>query len=354
MGWFDKKPDAKTVLAALAPVLDENTGYGFLASGRIEGMRIEGREVSFDAVWHYPSKGELAESLAALEAAAMSVEGVESAKARPVVRIGQAVWKEGVEELAGVRNIVAIASGKGGVGKSTTAANIALALSAMGAKVGVLDADVYGPSMPTMLGVNGTPDSRDGKTMEPLTAFGMQVMSVGFLVDGAEALVWRGPMATKALEQMSRQTRWSGLDYLIVDMPPGTGDIQLTLGQRLPVCAAVVVTTPQDIALIDARKGVDMFAKVGIPILGIVENMAVHVCSNCGALDHVFGEDGGRRMAEELGVPCLGSLPLSRSIQSGADAGKPTVVADPESAHAKMYFDIALAIALGVDELCPK
>jgi len=247
-----------------------------------------------------------------------------------------------------VKNIIAVASGKGGVGKSTTAANLALALAAEGASVGLLDADIYGPSQPMMMGIEGRPESSDGKTMDPLENHGVQVMSIGFLVAKDEAMIWRGPMATQALEQLLRQTNWRDLDYLIVDMPPGTGDIQLTLSQRVPMTGAVIVTTPQDIALLDAKKGIKMFEKVGVPILGIVENMAVHICSQCGHSEHIFGHEGGKRMAEEFGMPYLGALPLDLSIRLQADSGKPTVVSDPDGPVAAIYKTIARQVAVGI------
>ena len=253
--------------------------------------------------------------------------------------------QRGVQLLPGVKNIVAVASGKGGVGKSTTAANLALALAAEGATVGLLDADIYGPSQPMMMGIDRRPDSLDGKTMEPLVNHGVQVMSIGFLVDPDQAMIWRGPMATQALEQLLRQTHWKDVDYLVVDMPPGTGDIQLTLSQRVPITGAVIVTTPQDIALLDARKGITMFEKVGVPILGLVENMAVHVCSNCGHAEHIFGEGGGRRLAQELGMHYLGALPLDLKIRQQADSGQPTVVADPHSEAAGIYRQVARDVA---------
>jgi ATP-binding protein involved in chromosome partitioning len=258
--------------------------------------------------------------------------------------------QRGVQLLPGVKNIVAVASGKGGVGKSTTAVNLALALAAEGAKVGVLDADIYGPSQPMMLGVTGKPESHDGKTMEPLVGHGIEVMSIGFLVDAGQAMIWRGPMATQALEQLLRQTNWHDLDYLIVDMPPGTGDIALTLSQKVPLTGAVIVTTPQDIALLDARKGVRMFEKVGVPILGVVENMAVHVCANCGHVEHLFGADGGQRMAAELGLGYLGALPLKLQIREQADSGCPTVVADPDGEVAALYKAVARQVAVKVAE----
>jgi ATP-binding protein involved in chromosome partitioning len=256
--------------------------------------------------------------------------------------------QRGVALLPNVKNIVAVASGKGGVGKSTTTVNLALALAAEGAKVGILDADIYGPSQPMMMGIEGRPESVDGQTMEPLENHGLQVMSIGFLVDKDEAMIWRGPMATQALDQLLRQTNWKELDYLLVDMPPGTGDIQLTLSQKVPLTGAVIVTTPQDIALLDARKGIKMFEKVGVPILGIVENMAVYCCPNCGHTEHIFGADGGKRMAAEYNMDYLGALPLNMQIRVQADSGKPTVVADPEGEVAGIYKAVARQVAIKI------
>jgi ATP-binding protein involved in chromosome partitioning len=256
--------------------------------------------------------------------------------------------QRGVKLVAGIKNIIAVASGKGGVGKSTTAVNLALALAAEGATVGMLDADIYGPSQPTMLGITGRPTSKDGKTMEPMIGHGLQAMSVGFLIDMDTPMVWRGPMVTQALEQLLTETRWSDLDYLVVDLPPGTGDIQLTLAQKVPVTGAVIVTTPQDIALLDARKGLKMFEKVGIPIIGIVENMAVHICSKCGHAEHIFGEGGGERMCKEYKVDFLGALPLDIAIREQADSGKPTVVSDPDGQVAQIYKQIARKVAAAI------
>jgi ATP-binding protein involved in chromosome partitioning len=241
-----------------------------------------------------------------------------------------------------IKNIVAVASGKGGVGKSTVAVNLALAWAAQGARVGLLDADIYGPSQPLMLGLEGRrPSSPDGKQLQPVAAHGIVAMSIGFLVDAEQPMVWRGPMVTQALTQLLSETHWGALDYLVVDMPPGTGDIQLTLAQRVPVAGAVIVTTPQDIALADARKGLKMFEKVSVPVLGIVENMSIHVCSNCGHAEHIFGAGGGARMAQQYGVALLGELPLDARIREEADGGRPTVAAAPDSPRAKAYFDMA-------------
>ena len=283
-----------------------------------------------------------------MSAAAKAVPGVSSVQITPSTKVIPHAVQRGVQLLPGVKNIVAVASGKGGVGKSTTAANLALALAAEGATVGLLDADIYGPSQPMMMGIEGRPESDDGKTMDPMRNHGVQVMSIGFLVDGDQAMIWRGPMATQALEQLLRQTNWKDLDYLIVDMPPGTGDIQLTLSQRVPMTGAVVVTTPQDIALLDAKKGIKMFEKVGVPILGIVENMAVHVCTNCGHVEHIFGADGGKKMAEGYGMDYLGALPLALHIREQADSGRPTVVADPDGEVANIYKGMARQVAVKI------
>jgi ATP-binding protein involved in chromosome partitioning len=258
--------------------------------------------------------------------------------------------QRGVKTLPNVKNIIAVASGKGGVGKSTTAVNLALALAAEGATVGMLDADIYGPSQPTMLGVSGKPESRDGKSIEPLVGHGVQASSIGFMIEPDTPMVWRGPMVTQALEQLLRDTNWQDLDYLVIDMPPGTGDIHLTLSQKIPVTGAVIVTTPQDIALLDARKGLKMFEKVGIPILGIVENMAMHTCTNCGHTEHIFGQGGGEKMAGEYDVEYLGGLPLDIRIREQADSGRPTVVADPDGDLAATYKKIARRVAVRIAE----
>jgi ATP-binding protein involved in chromosome partitioning len=304
--------------------------------------------VSFDVELGYPAKSQIPALRKAMIAAAKGVPGVNNVSVNVTSRIVAHAAQRGVALLPNVKNIIAVASGKGGVGKSTTAANLALALAAEGASVGLLDADIYGPSQPMMMGIEGRPESDDGKTMEPLENYGVQVMSIGFLVNPDEAMIWRGPMATQALEQLLRQTNWRDLDYLIVDLPPGTGDIQLTLSQRVPMTGAVVVTTPQDIALLDAKKGIKMFEKVGVPILGIVENMAVHVCSQCGHAEHIFGEGGGKRMAAEYNMDYLGALPLDIQIRLQADGGKPTVVADPDGEVAAIYKSVARQVAIKI------
>ncbi|HET9976483.1 MAG TPA: iron-sulfur cluster carrier protein ApbC, partial [Burkholderiaceae bacterium] len=315
-----------TVTEALKAVVDPNTGKDFVSAKQVRNLKVEGGDIAFDVELGYPAKSQIPALRKALIAAVRTLPGVENVSVNLSSKIIAHAVQRGVQLLPTIKNVIAVASGKGGVGKSTTACNLALALAAEGARVGILDADIYGPSQPMMMGISGRPESTDGKTMEPMENFGVQVMSIGFLVDTDNPMIWRGPMATQALEQLLRQTNWGELDYLIVDMPPGTGDIQLTLSQRVPLTGAVIVTTPQDIALLDAKKGLKMFEKVGVPILGIVENMAVHVCSNCGHVEHIFGAEGGKRMAAEYGVDYLGALPLNLSIREQADAGRPTVV----------------------------
>ncbi|MEY4344994.1 MAG: hypothetical protein RL032_826 [Pseudomonadota bacterium] len=338
----------QVIMAALQGVIDPNTGKDFVTTKSIRNFSLTAGDVAFDVELGYPAKSQIPAFRNHLIAAAKSVEGVGNVSVNVHTKVLAHAVQRGVQLLPGVKNIVAVASGKGGVGKSTTAVNLALALAAEGANVGILDADIYGPSVPMMMGIEGRPDSEDGKTMEPLSNYGVQVMSIGFLVAQDEAMIWRGPMATQALEQLLRQTNWKDLDYLIVDMPPGTGDIQLTLSQRVPMTGAVVVTTPQDIALLDAKKGIKMFEKVGVPILGIVENMAVHVCSNCGHVEHIFGADGGKNMAADYGMDYLGALPLNMQIRLQADSGKPTVVADPDSDVAVLYKAVARKVAVSI------
>ena len=338
----------QAVLAALASVTDPNTGKDFVSAKQLKNLRIDGADVSFEVELGYPAQSQIPALRQALIAAARGVPGVGNVSVQMASRIIAHAVQRGVQLLPQVKNIIAVASGKGGVGKSTTAANLALALAAEGARVGLLDADIYGPSVPMMMGVSGRPESLDGQSMEPLQSHGVQVMSIGLLVDPDDAMIWRGPMASQALDQLLRQTNWKELDYLVVDMPPGTGDIQLSLSQRVPITGVVIVTTPQDIALADARKGVAMFEKVGVPILGVVENMAVHVCSHCGHVEHIFGDGGGQRYAAEKGLAYLGALPLALSIREQADAGQPTVVAEPEGEIAAIYKGMARQVALRI------
>ena len=338
----------QALMAALKLVVDPNTGVDFVSAKAIKNLTLQEQDVSFEVELGYPAKSQIPAFRKSLIAAAKGVEGVANVSVNVTTRVVAHAVQRGVALLPKVKNIVAVASGKGGVGKSTTAVNLALALAAEGASVGLLDADIYGPSQPMMMGIDGRPESEDGKTMEPLENYGVQVMSIGFLVAQDEAMIWRGPMATQALEQLLRQTNWRELDYLIVDMPPGTGDIQLTLSQRVPMTGAVIVTTPQDIALLDAKKGIKMFEKVGVPILGIVENMAVHVCSQCGHTEHIFGADGGKKMAAEYGMPYLGALPLDIKIRLQADTGKTTVVAEPDGDVATIYKAVARQMAVAI------
>jgi ATP-binding protein involved in chromosome partitioning len=338
------------LLRALQVVVDPETGHDFVTGKQLKNLRIEGSDVAFDVELGYPARSQLDGFRKALIAAARTVPGVANVSVNVGSKVVAHAVQRGVPLLPNVKNIVAVASGKGGVGKSTTAVNLALALAAEGARVGILDADIYGPSQPMMMGIEGRPESSDGKTMAPMENYGVQVMSIGFLVEPDNPMIWRGPMVTQALEQLLRQTNWADLDYLIVDLPPGTGDIQLTLSQRVPLTGAVIVTTPQDIALLDAKKGIKMFEKVGVPILGIVENMAVHVCEKCGHVEHIFGEEGGKRLAEEYKMDYLGALPLNLSIRVQADSGRPTVVSDPEGEIAAMYKRVARRVAVKIAE----
>lgn len=332
----------QTQIAAL-PLPD--TAFTLAEAGaKVRAVDAEGR-VAVSLTCGFPVQGveaALREGIAGLLAA----EGKTLASLELSQRITSHAVQPNLAPLENVRNLIAIGSGKGGVGKSTTAVNLALALAADGARVGVLDADIYGPSVPTMLGLSGKPDSPDGKTIEPMHAHGIVAMSIGLLVEQDTPMIWRGPMATSALTQLLSETRWGELDYLIVDLPPGTGDIQLTLAQKIPVAGAVIVTTPQDVATLDARKALKMFEKVQVPVLGLIENMAVHVCSNCGHAEHVFGEGGGARMAAQYGVSLLGSLPLEIAIREQGDAGVPVVVAAPDSAAARAYRAAARNLAV--------
>ena len=334
----------------LATVIDPVTGRDFVAGKAVRKVTVNGADAVVDIVLPYPARSQH-EAIRHLVAQAVGgLPGAGRVTVNVTTRIVSHSVQRGVKLIPGVKNIVAVASGKGGVGKSTTAVNLALALAQEGATVGILDADIYGPSQPMMLGVSGRPESTDGKSLEPLVAHGIQAMSIGFMIDQDTPMVWRGPMVTQALEQLLRDTRWREVDYLVVDMPPGTGDIQLTLAQKVPVTGAVIVTTPQDIALIDARKGLKMFEKVGVPIVGVVENMSIHVCSQCGHAEHIFGEGGAERLCADYKVPFLGSLPLDIRIREQADSGQPTVASDPQSKAAELYRAIARKVAVSVGE----
>src|ERR1700719_2216073 len=341
-GFRMTEASVNAVRAALEAYLDPYLQDTLGAAQAVREVRAAGAGFAARIALGFPVGGYQAELAAALAgalaaagiAAPLTVELESDIRAHAVQR--------NLKPLGEIRNVVAVASGKGGVGKSTVAVNLALAWAAQGARVGVLDADIYGPSQPLMLGLTGQrPGSADGQHLQPLVGHGVAVMSIGFLVDAEQPMVWRGPMVTQALTQLLEQTQWGTLDYLVVDMPPGTGDIQLTLAQRVPVAGAVIVTTPQDIALADARKGLKMFEKVAVPVLGIVENMSVYICSNCGHSEHIFGAGGGARMAQQYGVRLLGELPLDAHVREEADGGRPTVVAAPQSARARAYLQMA-------------
>ena len=338
------------VQAALKEITDPNTGKDYVTGKEARNIKVDGDNVSLDILLGYPAKTQVEPIRKQVVAKLKAIPGIGSVTANVTIKIVSHAVQRGVKLIPGVKNIIAVASGKGGVGKSTTAVNLALALAAEGASVGMLDADIYGPSQPTMLGIAGRPESRDGKRIEPMEGHGIQAMSIGFLIDVETPMVWRGPMVTQALEQLLNETNWRDVDYLVVDLPPGTGDIQLTLAQRVPVTGAIIVTTPQDIALMDARKGLKMFEKVNIPILGIVENMSLHICSKCGHEEHMFGEGGGARMSKDYGVELLGALPLDIQIREQADSGKPTVVADPDGRVAEIYRRIARRVAVKIAE----
>ena len=307
----------------------------------VDGISVDGDRVTVNLKVGFPVEGYREELAAAVREAVKNGTDASDVTVNIEQKIETHTVQQGVSPISGVKNIIAVASGKGGVGKSTTAVNLALALAAEGARVGLLDADIYGPSTPRMMGLSDKPDSKDGKTLEPMVNYGVQTMSIGYLIDEDTPMVWRGPMVTQALEQLLNDTNWDDVDYLVIDLPPGTGDIQLTLAQKVPVSGSLIVTTPQDISLLDARKAHKMFEKVSVDTLGIVENMSIHICSNCGHEEHIFGEGGGQSMADEYGIDLLGSLPLDIHIREQADGGKPTVVADPDSRLTEIYRQIA-------------
>jgi len=325
----------------LKNIIDPNVETDLVTARSVKSIDIEGGNVTVCIELGYPAKSFIDGFKQQLVERISGLNGVSSVEVDISVNIVSHTVQNNLKPIANIKNIIAIASGKGGVGKSTTSVNLALALAAEGATVGILDADIYGPSIPTMLGLSGYPESQDNKTMMPKVSYGVQTISIGYLIDADQPMIWRGPMVTNALQQLLNDTNWSGVDYLIVDLPPGTGDIQLTLAQQIPVSGAVIVTTPQDIALIDAQRGLGMFEKVSVPILGVVENMSVHICSNCGHEEAIFGEGGGSAMAEKNKIELLGSLPLNKQIRECADSGRPTVVADPNGRASEIYKEIA-------------
>ncbi|WP_456414204.1 iron-sulfur cluster carrier protein ApbC [Thiolapillus sp.] len=326
---------------ALKGYIEPNMGKDLVSAKAVKDIRIDGGKVVLRVVLGFPVKSVADQIGQSICDVVKGVDGVSDCEVDLSWEVASHSVQKSLKPIDNIKNIIAVASGKGGVGKSTTAVNLALALSQEGAKVGILDADIYGPSQPRMLGISGQPESKDGKTLEPMNSYHLQAMSIGFLIDEETPMIWRGPMVTQALEQLLNDTNWADLDYLIIDLPPGTGDTQLTLAQKVPVSGAVIVTTPQDIALLDARKGFRMFEKVEVPVLGIVENMSIHICSNCGHEEHIFGEGGGKSMSEQYGVDFLGALPLEKRIREETDSGKPTVVAEPDCRTSEIYREIA-------------
>jgi ATP-binding protein involved in chromosome partitioning len=334
--------------AALRTIILEDLGQDLVAAGVVKSLDLQEGDVTLNLELGFPAKSLFDAIRKSVIKAVRDVPGVGNVSVSIGSQVKAHAVQRGVKLIPNVRNVIAVASGKGGVGKSTTAVNLALALAAEGASVGILDADIYGPSIPTMLGIVGRPESVDGQTIEPMMGHGLQANSIGFLIDKDQAMVWRGPMVTQALDQLLRQTTWRDLDYLLIDMPPGTGDIHLTLAQNVPITGAVIVTTPQEIALMDARKGLTMFEKVSVPVLGIVENMSLYVCPSCGYSEHIFGSGGGAVMSSDYKVPMLGSLPLNLSIREQTDAGFPTLVSDPDGEISQIYKKVARQVAIKV------
>jgi ATP-binding protein involved in chromosome partitioning len=333
------------VETVLKQYIDPYLQKDLVSAKTVKNIQIEGDVVTVDIAFGFPTQGYNDTLSQQLKTKVGALDGVGAVNINVSHKIVAHAVQKGVDPIKNVKNIIAVASGKGGVGKSTTAVNLALALSADGANVGMLDADMYGPSQPRMLGISQQPESIDGRSLEPVTHYNIQSMSIGYLVEEETPMIWRGPMVTQALEQLLKDTRWHELDYLVVDLPPGTGDTQLTLAQKIPVSGAVIITTPQDIALLDARKGLKMFEKVNVPVLGVIENMSIHICSQCGHEEYIFGQGGGLRMAQETEVDFLGALPLDISIRENADEGHPTVVAEPEGRIAQIYREIARRVS---------
>ena len=333
--------DKTNVENLLRTYIDPNHGVDLVTAKSVKKIVIDGANVSVFLELGYPANSTIDFLKCSVEQLLRTLQGVGIVSVEVSVNILSHAVQQALKPNANIKNIIAVASGKGGVGKSTTAVNIALALIAEGAKVGILDADIYGPSIPTMLGLSGYPDSVDNKTMVPKMAYGLQSMSIGYLINADQPLIWRGPMATNMLQQLLRDTNWVDIDYLIIDLPPGTGDIQLTLAQQIPVSGAIIVTTPQDIALIDAQRGLSMFEKVNVPVLGVIENMGMHICSECGHTEAIFGEGGGIAMSKKNKVELLGSLPLDIAIRQNADSGKPSLVAEPSGKTSEIYKEIA-------------
>jgi len=333
--------DKTNVENLLRTYIDPNHGVDLVTAKSVKKIVIDGANVSVFLELGYPAKSTIDSLKCSVEKLIRTLQGVGIVSVEVSVNILSHAVQQALKPNANIKNIIAVASGKGGVGKSTTAVNLALALIAEGAKVGILDADIYGPSIPTMLGLSGYPDSVDNKTMVPKMAYGLQSMSIGYLINADQPLIWRGPMATNMLQQLLRDTNWVEIDYLIIDLPPGTGDIQLTLAQQIPVSGAIIVTTPQDIALIDAQRGLSMFEKVNVPVLGVIENMSMHICSECGHTEAIFGEGGGIAMSKKNKLELLGSLPLDIAIRQNADSGKPSLVAEPCGKISEIYKEIA-------------
>jgi ATP-binding protein involved in chromosome partitioning len=334
----------ESVMALLAQINDENSGRDLVSAGTVRDVAIHENSVTADIRLGYQLADQGASLAAIIKTRLESEPGIDKVSVNISNKVVAHKVQEDLKPLASIANIIAVGSGKGGVGKSTTAVNLALALQHEGARVGLLDADIYGPSIPSMLGVKGQP-STDGEHIIPKEAHGLKVMSIGFLVEEDSAMIWRGPMVTSALQQLLGDTLWGPLDYLIIDLPPGTGDIQLTLAQKIPVAGSVIVTTPQDIALLDARRAVNMFRKVNVPVLGIVENMSTHICTACGHEEAIFGKGGGGQMAKDFDLPLLGRLPLAMEIRSALDEGNPTMVQSPDSPLADSYRNLALRTA---------